>query len=221
MKTAQRRRFSLSYPVSLDVDTDKNGLTESLQSDIDLYKTPENIALERFIRELTEAAGGKDVPAGSRRFLNWEEARRMIDCGMAIGAHTHSHPMLSKLEPEEQHREMTQSRTILSEHLDIKADVLGLSVRHCKGLHEANPAPGPGGRLPRRILLLWRSERAGNNAALRPQAGPNCQAKPCPLPGPNGYLSAHRQFLALIAFLSSGSLSQFRLLPEIRHLQLL
>ena len=102
MKTAQRRRFSLSYPVSLDVDTDKNGLTESLQSILDLYKTPENIALERFIRELTEAAGGKDVPTASRRFLDWEETRRMIDCGMAIGAHTHSHPMLSKLEPEEQ-----------------------------------------------------------------------------------------------------------------------
>src|ERR1035438_2018467 len=76
-------------------------------------------------------------------------------------------------------------------------------------------------RRMRRGNLLWRSERAGNNAALRPQAGPNYQAKPCPLPGPNGYPSAHRQFLALIAFLSSGSLSQFRLLPEIRHLQLL
>jgi hypothetical protein len=93
VKTAQRRRFSLSYPVGLDVDINKNGLTESLQSVLDLYKTPENIALERFIRGLTEAAGGKDVPAGSRRSLNWEEARRMIDCGMAIGAHTHSHPM--------------------------------------------------------------------------------------------------------------------------------
>jgi hypothetical protein len=75
VKTAQRRRFSLSYPVGLDVDINKNGLTESLQSVLDLYKTPENIALERFIRELTEAAGGKDVPAASRRFLNWDLVR--------------------------------------------------------------------------------------------------------------------------------------------------
>jgi len=123
VRTARRRRFSLSYPTRLEIDIDKSGLMESLQCILDLYKTPENIDLERFIRELGEAAGGAELPAPSRRYLNWDEAREMIEGGMAIGAHTHSHPVLSQLDVEEQRRELAQSRAILREQLGIEADV--------------------------------------------------------------------------------------------------
>jgi peptidoglycan/xylan/chitin deacetylase (PgdA/CDA1 family) len=122
VKSGQQRRFTLGYPTRLDIDLEKNGLRESLRSIFDLYKTPGNIDPERFVRELKEAAGGKDLPKDSRRFLNWDEAREMIGGGMAIGAHTHTHPMLSKLGREEQRKELAQSRAILSEKLGIKAD---------------------------------------------------------------------------------------------------
>ena len=124
VKTAQRHRFPLRYPTDLDVDLDEKGLREGLHCIFNLYKTHENVEPERFIRELKEAAGGKDLPAESRRYLNWDEAREMISGGMAIGAHTHSHRMLSKLEREEQRKELAESRAILGEQLGIKPDAL-------------------------------------------------------------------------------------------------
>ena len=124
VKTAEKRQFSISYPAHLDVDVDKNGLKASLRDILDRCEMPENMDPKRFIRELKEAAGGKDLPTEMRRFLNWDEAREMINGGMAIGAHTHSHPRLSRLGREEQHKELTQCRAILAEKLGIDANVL-------------------------------------------------------------------------------------------------
>jgi peptidoglycan/xylan/chitin deacetylase (PgdA/CDA1 family) len=122
VKSGTRKQFSLRFPDALDVDIEKNGLRESLRKILDLYKTPENININRFIAELKEAVDGKDLPANSRRFLTWDEAREMLAGGMAIGAHTHTHPMLSKLSEEEQRRELSQSRAIIGEKLGINVD---------------------------------------------------------------------------------------------------
>jgi Predicted xylanase/chitin deacetylase len=122
VKSGNKKKFSLTFPSPLEVDIEKNGLGESLRKILDLYKTPENIDLERFIRELKEAVNGKDLPADTRRFLTWDEAREMLAGGMAIGAHTHTHPMLSKLTEEDQRKELGLSRTIISEKLGVKVD---------------------------------------------------------------------------------------------------
>lgn len=124
VKCGARKKFSLHFPQELDVDIERNGLGESLRNILNLYKTPENIDLERFIDELKEAVDGKDLPANMRRFLTWDEAREMLAGGMAIGAHTHTHPMLSKLSGNEQRRELTLSRDIIDEKLGIKVDSL-------------------------------------------------------------------------------------------------
>lgn len=122
VKSGTKKKFSLRFPTALDIDIEKNGLIESLRSIFDLYKTPENLDLDRFIRELQEAVGGQDLPQDSRRYLTWEEAREMLDGGMAIGAHTHTHPMLSKLNEDEQRRELAQSKAIIGEKLGIQVD---------------------------------------------------------------------------------------------------
>ena len=128
VKTARRRAFSLRYPADLAVDIDRNGLTESLQAILKLYKRPENADAARFIRELAEATQGDDPPATLRRFLSWDEAREMIRGGLAIGSHTHSHHVLSQLEPARQLEELSQSRAILKEQLGIEADALAYPV---------------------------------------------------------------------------------------------
>ena len=46
----------------------------------------------------------------------------MLSGGMAIGAHTHTHAMLSKLSEDEQRNELRQSRAIISEKLGIGVD---------------------------------------------------------------------------------------------------
>ncbi len=124
VKSGTRKKFTLSFPKTLDVDIERDGLEQSLQHILNLYKTPENLDLNRFIGELKETVGGKELPIERRRFLDWDEAREMLAGGMAIGAHTQTHPMLSKLSEDEQRKELCQSKAIISEKLGIKVDAL-------------------------------------------------------------------------------------------------
>jgi peptidoglycan/xylan/chitin deacetylase (PgdA/CDA1 family) len=82
------------------------------------------------MRELTEEAGGEETPGTLRRFLNWEEAQEMSGGGMAIGSHTHSHTVLSQLEPEQQRQELAKSKDIIMKKLGIEAKVLAYPVGH-------------------------------------------------------------------------------------------
>lgn len=122
VKSSGKRRFTLRYPIPLDVDIDKNGLGTSLREICNLYKSPAMIDSERFMADLTEVVGATALADVPRRFLSWDEAQEMIAGGMAIGAHTHTHAMLSKLEEEEQRRELTLSRAIIREKLKTSAD---------------------------------------------------------------------------------------------------
>ncbi|HUI78269.1 MAG TPA: polysaccharide deacetylase family protein [Bryobacteraceae bacterium] len=128
MKTARRPRFSLHYPGDLAVDLVENGIAKTLRDVLRLYKRPGNVDSQRFIQELKEAAKGDDLPRSLRRFLNWDEAREMIALGMAIGSHSHSHAVLTQLDPKHQKHDLSQSRSLLKEHLNIEADVLAYPV---------------------------------------------------------------------------------------------
>jgi peptidoglycan/xylan/chitin deacetylase (PgdA/CDA1 family) len=128
VKTARKRQFTLHYPAELFVDLDKIGLEKSLIAILKFYKLPNNTNPDLFIQELAEAAGGDAPPGTLRRFLNWDEAREMIAGGMAIGSHTHSHHLLSQLEPERQLVELTNSRAILKKEIGSAAEVLAYPV---------------------------------------------------------------------------------------------
>lgn len=130
MKTARKRRFSLSFPAKIDVDIDKWGLPESLSAVLRSYKQSGNSDPARFIRELEGESEGDVPPKTQRRFLNWDEAREMKKAGMAIGCHTHSHLALSLKEPERQYEELSLSRAILKEQLGVEASVLAYPLGH-------------------------------------------------------------------------------------------
>jgi peptidoglycan/xylan/chitin deacetylase (PgdA/CDA1 family) len=57
------------------------------------------------------------APLGKRRFLDWNEAQEMRAAGMDIGAHSHTHPVLSRLTAEDQYWELAESRRILEQRL--------------------------------------------------------------------------------------------------------
>ncbi len=128
LKTARRRRFVLRYPVQYAVNIDRDGLDGALQAALRLYKRPDNGDPDRFIAELGEAAHADAVPTTIRRFLSWEEAQKMIAGGMAIGSHTHSHHVLSQLQPDQQFVELSQSLKILRDHLGGDVNVLAYPV---------------------------------------------------------------------------------------------
>ena len=136
MKTARQRRFCLRYPADLAVDVDTNGMTKSLRDISAQYQRPDNTDPARFLRELGEEAKAKDLPETKRRFLNWDEAREMIGGGMAIGSHTHSHPILGELASDRQRQELAQSRTLLREQLSIEADALAYPFGHAAGFSD-------------------------------------------------------------------------------------
>ncbi len=123
VRTARQRRFTLHYPLRLEVNVDREGLTGSLNRVLGLYRRGENSDPQRFLRELGDAAQAEELP-GERRFLSWDEAREMSRQGMAIGSHTHSHPVLSRLSPEQQSREFVHSRELLKAQVGIEADTL-------------------------------------------------------------------------------------------------
>jgi peptidoglycan/xylan/chitin deacetylase (PgdA/CDA1 family) len=60
---------------------------------------------------------GVEIKGEGRRFLDWDEAREMAGGGMEIGAHTRTHPIISKLSPEEQREELRSSKASLEEHI--------------------------------------------------------------------------------------------------------
>ena len=50
------------------------------------------------------------------QFMNWDEVKKMSENGMAIGSHTHTHPMLSTLNAEESLFELSESKRLLEKH---------------------------------------------------------------------------------------------------------
>lgn len=165
MKTARKRRFRLSYPTDLTVDIDKNGLARSLRAVLRSYKSPANSDPARFIRELAEGAGGEGPPKTMRRFLSWDEAREMSRHGMTIGSHTHSHHVLSQLEPGKQLQELSTSRKILKEQLAVEIDVLAYPV---------------GGRSSFTDQTQSAARDTGYRAAFSSYGGTNLQGKTSP-----------------------------------------
>lgn len=80
----------------------------------------------RVVRELRDQLGLSEKPmvdlgdsAACRRYglMTRDELRELQSAGMTIGAHTLTHPMLSRQEPERAYEEILQSRTLLESAL--------------------------------------------------------------------------------------------------------
>ncbi|HUP24833.1 MAG TPA: polysaccharide deacetylase family protein [Thermoanaerobaculia bacterium] len=69
---------------------------------------------ERLVSLMSDLARSEGAPA---RPMSWEQARAIREAGGEIGAHTISHPILSKLERKEQEREIVGSRERIAAEL--------------------------------------------------------------------------------------------------------
>lgn len=56
-------------------------------------------------------------PQGERLFMNWDEAKSLVEAGMEIGSHTVSHNILAQQATEQQKFELEQSRHLLESRL--------------------------------------------------------------------------------------------------------
>ena len=111
------------------------------QGEVHLFRTSENGAaqgLKALLKRvpgstrskiLSELEGG-DAPAeaiSSRaeyRPCTWDQVREMADAGISIGAHTVTHPILSRIETEEEtYREIVESKVCLERQIQKDVDL--------------------------------------------------------------------------------------------------
>ncbi len=83
---------------------------------------------ERFLAQLAANAGIEFNSLAERPFMNWSEARSMLDQGMVLGLHTHTHRILSRLDEDGQRFELSHSKVRMTEQLGVSCDVLAYPV---------------------------------------------------------------------------------------------
>ncbi|SEG65873.1 Polysaccharide deacetylase [Bryocella elongata] len=118
VKSSTRPRITLTYPEPREFDLAGSQREVAIREILNLFKSPAMDTPSRFLEELERACGSSRPSTSSERaFLTWDEARIMQQAGMNFGAHTHTHPILTKLSPAGQSEECATSRAILDHEL--------------------------------------------------------------------------------------------------------
>ena len=129
------KRFNEKFQAALDCvkepweseDSGHLGLARMYRYDSDetaTFKRQLNVELPypvvgEVLDLLFEEEFGPQEEMVKRLYLSPDEIRRCADCGVDIGLHTHSHPMLSRLSLEEQTREFDLALAFFREELDL------------------------------------------------------------------------------------------------------
>lgn len=127
IRNCRKKSFRLTSPAA-EFDLPVNGRDATIAKVLDLYRRLSSSNSESFLSMLEEACDSPRPNGSDRCFLNWEEAADMARGGMAIGSHTHSHEILSRLTPEEQLQELVTSRAILEQRLGRSVPSLSYPV---------------------------------------------------------------------------------------------
>jgi peptidoglycan/xylan/chitin deacetylase (PgdA/CDA1 family) len=61
-------------------------------------------------------------------FVNWNQVREMLENGMEIGAHTHTHQILSMLDEQTQLHEIAKSKSVLESELGTEINIFSYPV---------------------------------------------------------------------------------------------
>lgn len=134
VRQSVKERIRLVYPEPANFELKADGGKRVSMQILRLFTQPAVKDPERFIAELERACEVTRPEGGvDRCFLDWHEARKMQEHGMAFGSHTHSHEILTRLSPESQREEVRLSREILERELNQKIDILAYPVglKHC------------------------------------------------------------------------------------------
>ena len=110
LKKTRKQPLMLHYPFEAEFNCDRDHMRETLRQVLAIYKMP-GVDSRLFLEEVqraSEIACPEQAP--ERRFVSWQEAAEMVAGGMALGAHTHRHEILSKLSPDEQYQEVRKSK---------------------------------------------------------------------------------------------------------------
>jgi peptidoglycan/xylan/chitin deacetylase (PgdA/CDA1 family) len=124
VKHTRKKTVRLASAPLREFDLASEGPEEVAAQLLQFYKRTPGADAERFLSMLEEACDFPRPDNGERLFMNWEEAASMLRGGMAIGSHTHTHPVLSQLEEGDLALELKLSKITLEERLGVKTDAL-------------------------------------------------------------------------------------------------
>lgn len=97
---------------------------------LERYKGLDAQAAEALLERIAEATGSGRCPQeqAAKLWMNWEMAREMRDGGMQIGGHTVDHPLLSRVSPERQTREIDGCRARIQAELGASMSLFAYPV---------------------------------------------------------------------------------------------
>jgi peptidoglycan/xylan/chitin deacetylase (PgdA/CDA1 family) len=109
--------FNLGY-YDLSNNINKERAISTLNSEIKEFHPADVEAIIKYLQLSIK----RDVDYGyveKNDFLNWSEVRSLMNSGMEVGGHTHSHVISSKVSPDEFKDEIQLSNKLISENLAI------------------------------------------------------------------------------------------------------
>ncbi len=91
---------------------------------VEAYKSLDSSQTEEYLEQVAAAtgAGRCDAEQAKALWMTWEMVREMRAAGMSVGGHTVTHPILARISPAEQEREIAGCRARLREELDVAMD---------------------------------------------------------------------------------------------------
>ena len=123
VKTSSRERLALRYPRELDLDL-RADRTASIHLLLKIVKDTHSLDVERFLDELTIAAGvpwdrALERAMADELLLTWDDVRALRAAGMDVQSHTSTHRVLNRLASDEARRELVDSRVTLEHELGV------------------------------------------------------------------------------------------------------
>ncbi len=112
------------------VDISSGSITEKVRNILRVIKQDKERTMVDKITELSKICQC-EMPDELRKtplFISWKQAKEMSDNGMHIGSHTMSHTILSHLPPQEQLKEISQSKAIIEQHLSKEVTSIAYPV---------------------------------------------------------------------------------------------
>jgi len=101
------------------IDIANLSVKHQIRAILKAIKKDQSRTMEDKIQELSQVCDA-EMPAEIREsqlFVNWQQVEEMANSGMHIGSHTMSHNILSHLEDDAQHHEVSQSKSIIEKHI--------------------------------------------------------------------------------------------------------
>ena len=107
-------------------------MTKAIRQLLRIYKSLPNEKAQEYLSELP--AHLNETPPSSELFqslwMTWDMIREMKASGMCVGGHTNTHPVLSKLVPEDQANEIRTCARRLREELGAPMECFSYPVGH-------------------------------------------------------------------------------------------